>query len=488
MIYLERVNIRLFTQLFSLRDLRSAVLGSVVVLGGIGLSLLTLYAHRSGDARLAGISAAASLVFVLLILIFVVPPLARNAGREASQMDLPFDLTLGGAIMLGLIAIVGFSAWNTGNNLLFLILSFLAASMIVGFFAGSACLKKIDVRMRFPETIFAGEETPILVTLHNRKRILPTFSVVAEVRGQERERSAVLDELQTLIPRRLAERFARPPVVRRTLDYFVHVPRNSVVENKINHTFARRGRFLIKDFELTTRFPFGFYRHRRRLPAKEAELVVFPALLPIDIGAADLTLDAGQMSVSKRGLGQDLLALRDYEPNDDLRRIDWKATARTRQLTVREFSAEDERRATIIFDTRLPADDNAPISLRARIKAEQNMGGMYYSKRFERGVSSAASLISHFITEKALVRLIIDGDAGEFGSGRQHLYECLKRFALVEPSFELPGQSFDEPRGPFRPGLEDAISTPDAGHIFIFASAPAAVPPEFAQVGKVIGF
>ncbi len=128
--------------------------------------------------------------------------------REASQMDLPFDLTLGGAIMLGLILIVGFSAWNTGNNLLFLILSFLAASMIVGFFAGSACLKKIDVRMRFPETIFAGEETPILVTLHNRKRVLPTFSVIAEVRGQERERSAVLDELQTIIPRRLAERLA----------------------------------------------------------------------------------------------------------------------------------------------------------------------------------------------------------------------------------------------------------------------------------------
>ena len=43
--------------------------------------------------------------------------------------------------------------------LLFLVLSFLAASMVVGFFAGSICLKKLDVKMRFPETIFAGQET-----------------------------------------------------------------------------------------------------------------------------------------------------------------------------------------------------------------------------------------------------------------------------------------------------------------------------------------
>ena len=144
------MNLKLASQLFSLRDLRNAALGVVVVFGGLGLSGLTLWAHQTGNIRLAGISAGASLVFVLLILIFVVPPLARNAGREASQMNLPFEFTTGGAIMLVLILIVGFSAWNTGNNLLFIVLSFLIAAMIVGFFAGSICLKKLDIRMRFP--------------------------------------------------------------------------------------------------------------------------------------------------------------------------------------------------------------------------------------------------------------------------------------------------------------------------------------------------
>src|SRR5205085_11406912 len=110
-----------------------------VVFGGLGLAFLTLYAHQTGRVRLAGISAAVSIVFVLLILIFVVPPLAKSASAEASQMNLPFEFTVGGAIILGLIVIVGFSAWNTGNNLLFLVLSFLVAALIVGFFVGSFC-------------------------------------------------------------------------------------------------------------------------------------------------------------------------------------------------------------------------------------------------------------------------------------------------------------------------------------------------------------
>ena len=79
------MNLKLLTQLFSLRDLRNAVMGAVVVLGGVGLALATLYAHQTGNVQLAGITAGTSLIFVLLILVFVVPPLARNAGREAAH-------------------------------------------------------------------------------------------------------------------------------------------------------------------------------------------------------------------------------------------------------------------------------------------------------------------------------------------------------------------------------------------------------------------
>ncbi len=424
------------TQLFSLRDIRNAALGLLVVFGGIGLSALTYWAHLTGNPRMAGISAGASLVFVLLIVIFVVPPLARNASKEASQLNLPFEFTAGGAVMLGLLMIVGFSAWSSGNNLLFLVLSFLAAAMVVGFFAGSLCLKKLDVKMRFPETIFAGQETPILVSIHNRKRLFPSFSVVAEVRGKERETSAVLDDLKNILPNRIAERLARPPIVRRTLSYFVHIPRNSSAENKGGHVFPVRGRFIIKDFELSTRFPFGFFRHRRRLAAKETELIVFPKLEPLSVADVTVPLDAGRRLANKRGSGQDLLSMREYQPNDDLRRIDWKATARSRNLMVREFAAEDEQKVTIYFDQRMPAGDEKTLSLREKIEAANKGQGTIRSDRFEAAVCQAAALVAHFCSTDSELRLITPGESGEFGAGTRHLVECLRRLAVIEPDFQ----------------------------------------------------
>lgn len=472
------MNLKLASQLFSLRDLRNAALGVVVIVGGLGLSGLTLYAHQTGNVELAGISAGASLVFVLLILIFVVPPLARNAGREASQMNLPFEFTTGGAIMLVLLLIVGFSAWNTGNNLLFLVLSFLIAAMIVGFFAGSACLKKLDVTMRFPETIFAGEKTPILVTMTNRKHLFPAFSVVVEVRGKERERSIAAAELDQILPKWLAVKLGRAPVVRRTLNHFVHLGARSTVEAKTEHTFPHRGHLRIKDFELSTKFPFGFFRHRRRLPAREAELIVFPKIIDVSPEIDNVPLDLGKQTSNKRGMGQDLLALRDYQPQDDLRRIDWKATARTRQLTVREFAAEDEKRATVIFDTHIPPSTIKPLNVREKLAAEKGGRPVVASEQFETGASLAGSILAQFTDEQAEIRLVIDADAGELSSGRGHLNESLKRLAMLEPSSVEP-----------EPALERILNESDDSHMFLVtANGTTGLSPELLQRLKIIGF
>lgn len=431
------MNFQNIRQLFGLRDLRNALLGFIVVFGGLSLAFLTLWAHRQGNVRLAGITAAISIVFVLLILIFVVPPLARSASSEASQMNLPFEFTVGGAIILGLIVIVGFSAWNTGNNLLFLVLSFLIAAMIVGFLMGNFCLKKLDIKMRFPETVFAGEPTPILVSLNNRKRVFPTFSVITEVRGKEREKSLVVEDLKKILPEKWAEKITRPPIIKHTLEYFIHLPRRAKEDHKVEHIFPFRGRFIIKDFELSTKFPFGFFRHRRRLSAQETEIIIFPKSAPIDNETVDLPLEVGKYITQKKGLGQDLLSLRDYQPADDLRHVDWKATARTNRLTIREFSAEDDRRVTIFFDTRIMRDEEEKsLTLREKLDAEQKGNLAPVSERFEKGVSLAASLLTHFAEEQGEIRLIIDGKAEEFGIGRNHLNSCLKSLALVEPNFD----------------------------------------------------
>jgi uncharacterized protein (DUF58 family) len=418
---------------------------------------------------------------VLLIFIFVVPPLARNASREASQMNLPFEFTAGGAMMLGLAAIVGFSAWNTGNNLLFLILSFLFAAMIVSFLAGGYTLKKLDVKMRFPETIFAGEETHILVSLTNRKRLVPSYSVVAEVRGKEREESAASDEIREILPKFIADRLSRPPLIRRTLDHFIRIPRNESIETRSSHIFPSRGKFVIKDFEISTKFPFGFFRHRRRLPARETELVVFPNFEPISQALDDLTLETGRLEATHRGLGQDLYAMREYRPMDDLRRVDWKATARSTQLTVREFSAEDDKRINIILNTRVPSSFRGELKLRDVLEAEQKGTNIQRPVRFENGVSAAAALLSYFTMEQAEIRLIIDDESGEFGVGSRHLHDSLKRLAVVEPHFSDNGTEGSV-------NLTEVSEADDNSHTFLVTAAKADdLDPEIIRNTQVIG-
>lgn len=475
------MNLKIASQLFSLRDIRNAVLGLVVVFGGLGLSGLTLYAHQIGNVPMAAITASASLVFVLLILIFIVPPLARNAGREASQMNLPFEFTAGGAVVLVLIVIVGFSAWNTGNNLLFLVLSFLLASMVVGFIAGSICLKKLDVTMRFPETIFAGEKTPILVSMTNRKRLIPAFSVVVEVRGREREGSVAAGHFEAVFPRWIAKRLGQAPIVRRTLDHFVYVGAGEVLEKKGEHTFPNRGRLTIRDFELSTKFPFGFFRHRRRLPAREAELLVFPEIRDDAVDIGEMPLDLGKRVANKRGSGHDLLALRDYQPRDNPRNIDWKATARTMELTVREYAAEDEQRVTLIFDTRVRTATET--SLREMISDEQSGKEVVVSPRFEAGASIAAALLHDFNRENAEIRLIVNEDDTAFGSGRAHLHECLRRLAVLEPI--LLKDNVLEPDLDIERMLNESV---ESHTLLVTANGAPDASPEVLQRLKIIGF
>ncbi len=479
------MNFKILRQLFSFRDLRNAALAFMAVGGGLGLAIFTVWAHRSGETRLAGAAAIASLVFVLLILIFVVPPLAKNASAEASQMNLPFDFTSGGAIFLVLMFIVGFSAWNTGNNLLFLVLSFLASAFVVGFAVGNFCLKKLDVKMRFPETIFAGQTTPILVSLHNRKRIFPSYSIVAEVRGKEREKSLLAHELKKILPEKLADRLARPPIIKLTLDYFIYISRRATAENKAEHIFPYRGRFIIKDFELSTKFPFGFFRHRRRLPAQAAEIIVFPPLASIEDETENLPLEIGKLVTQKRGLGQDLLSLRDYQPMDDLRRVDWKATARANRLIIREFSAEDDRKITVFLDTRVPEeiDENKKFAtLREQIEAEKKGNSAPVSERFEKGVSLAAALLAHFTEDQAEIRLIIDGVKTEFGIGKEQLHKSLKRLSLIEPRFEKDWE--------FSTEMLDEIFTEKENSytFFVTAAGEEDFPDELIQKAKIVNF
>lgn len=65
---------------------------------------------------------------------------------------------------------------------------------------------------------------------------------------------------------------------------------------------------------------------------------------------------AGHFRVRARGSGSDLDQLRDYQPGDDVRYIDWKSSARVQRVVVRDYRDERSRTAHIVCDTSLSMD------------------------------------------------------------------------------------------------------------------------------------
>src|SRR5215813_3273271 len=430
---------------------RGAILATALVAIGLLTALVSVLARRTNNSELATVAAILSLVIAGLILIFVVPPLARFARLELGRLELPVELTTGGGIFLILIGVVGFAAWNTGNNLLFLVFSVLLSTLFVSWMCARASLRDLTVSARFPDHIFAGEEAPVIVTLRNRKRLLPSLSTLVEARGPT-------DSTSTENRRR------RVRYRKRTLAYFVYVPHGAAAEQRVEQLFPHRGHVLITGFELSTRFPFGFIRRRRRLSARNVDLIVYPKPEPVSDKLHLLPMNAGRSASLRRGAGQDLFSLRDYQPQDDLRHIDWKATARARRLTVREFTSEDERRISVILDVRLYSDTKQG------------------KETFERGVTLAASLVQHFIDERNEVRLIVGSERGRFGSGLEHLYDCLRRLALAQPQTK-PTDFFAEVTD-----FESTEGTTVAGDfgILVTAAAPGTIPTRVWRNSHVI--
>jgi len=427
------------------------VLAVLLVLAGLTAALVTVLARRAGENGLAAAGAVLSLIIAGLLTIFIVPPLARSARDEMAGLGFPVEPTSGGGVFAVIIIVVGFAAWNTANNLLFLVFSLLCSTLFVGWAAARTSLRDLTVSARFPDHIFAGDPAPVIVTVKNTKRLWPSFSILVEARGPKNEVDAVTMRRWKLHHKK-------------TLAYFSYVPHNAAAEQRVEQAFPQRGHVVIDGFELSTRFPFGFFRRRRRLRARNVDIVVYPKPEIISDELHLLPMYAGRMPSTRRGAGHDLFSMRDYQPRDDLRHIDWKATARTRRLTVREFTSEDERRISIVLDTGIPTDADEDVN-----------------ERFEHGVVQAASLLKHFVDERAEVRLVVGDEVGSFGSGLEHLYRCLRRLALVTPVRR--GDSASASTEKAYEGSQ--LMEPDYA-ILLTAAAPGSIPAAVWRTSHVI--
>ena len=119
-------------------------------------------------------------------------------------------------------------------------------------------------------------------------------------------------------------------------------------------TPPRRGDFAFGDLYLRWISPLALWRKQGRIAAA-APVKVYPNLA--DVRKYDLLLrqnrlqDLGLRTVRRLGTGSEFERLRDYSPDDEYRRIDWKATARRGKPIAMDYETERSQSIVAMLDT-----------------------------------------------------------------------------------------------------------------------------------------
>ena len=143
-----------------------------------------------------------------------------------------------------------------------------------------------------------------------------------------------------------------------------------------------------------------------------------------------------------RGVGTDFSETREYVPGDDLRYIDWGASARTpNNLIIKEFEQERNTSVTVLLDTsnsmtlgepitrlKIAAEASATLSY-AALRGRDKIGFVSFSDKIHNFIRPAGGL-SHFYH---ILNTLVNITPG----GRTDLGTVLKTTALTVPKRSL---------------------------------------------------
>jgi uncharacterized protein (DUF58 family) len=243
---------------------------------------------------------------------------------------------------------VGFGAFNTGNNLLYLLFGMFLSLILVSGVMSELSLRHLTVVRRLPPRAQVGRAHLVEIEVYNHKRQVPSYAIEVE-------------DLR-----------AGQPADKRC--FFLKISPRSAQVAAYRRTPARRGHDWHVGFRLATRFPFGLFEKSREVEC-EGDLVIYPAVDRVVLPPDDAGDRMGGIVTLGRGTGDETAGVRVMRDGDDPRDIFWRKSAQSEQLIVRERVREVRREVTFVIESRFrgakPPDD--------------------FSARFERRIREVAS-------------------------------------------------------------------------------------------------
>ena len=402
-----------------------AIFGLVLAFGAALFSTVT---REAGSVWGTVCLASIALLLAIFVGLTTVPYLVRRVVAHSVREAMDYDVTRAGLIYILISVVIGIAAINTGNNLLYVVVATLLSAVLVSGLASAWVLKSLSLDVHLPEHVFAARPMLARILLRNTSSWLPSFSIRVVPAKRKSSKDHWRWETYTLgfpkgreakdqwfrLPDRRLRRVreeAERPILRESV-YFPFIAPAQELRADLEMSFPKRGRYTEKNFGLATRFPFSFLTKTRRINLVR-EVIVFPAVESTDQFLDVLPMLTGEFESFVAGRGYDLHLIREYMPDDSARHVDWKATARTGALKVREFSREDERKLRIVFDNPAP--------------------GVLLPEAYEKTIRIAASLGWHFHHEDVEVSFVAAGL-----EPTTDVFAFLRYLALVEPEEATP--------------------------------------------------
>ncbi|MCE4614584.1 MAG: DUF58 domain-containing protein [Desulfurococcales archaeon] len=181
------------------------------------------------------------------------------------------------------------------------------------------------------------------------------------------------------------------------------------------------GRHCFKGPIIRVRDPAGLFSEDIELNAENC-IMVQPLYEPIvkkTILPGAIYMPGGRSVSRRRGIGTQFIETREYVPGDDYRLIEWKATARTGRLMVKEFEQETSLEVILVLDTR------------------SSMGyGTIGKTKFEYMVRGAAAIADHLIRRGDLIGLAYSSKERAVivrpARGRTHIFSIIRTLSAVD--------------------------------------------------------
>ncbi len=314
--------------------------------------------------------------------------------------------TRAGWVFFAIIFGVGFAALNTGNNLLYLVLSLMLSFLALSGVMSESALRGITVRRRLPRELYAQRENSVLLEIANQQRRVPAFAIVVE----DVLRLARDGTRQTRGGSHGRKRKTAEPAGR---CFTLRIGPGEVETRRYRFQPLRRGHVTFSGFRVSTRFPFGLFLKSREITAP-AQALIFPEVTPSRCRPTPRKArDSGSAANLARSQGGTVAGLREFEDGDSMRRVHWRSSLRRSVLMVSE------------------TEDDVDLEVEVVLSASRDRGGAPTGDRFERRVSRAASEVVEHLQRGLAVALRTDAIYLPAETGPRHRIRLLSFLALV---------------------------------------------------------